>query len=257
MLGLSILIFAASAAQAPAQAEQRRAAEEILRELLAEDDRVGFFRDGRGHERLILDSRARASDQSGICERDVLVVERAPVGASRPEGSAAIRSIKSEPWYFVVTDADERPSWALAGDALERACAAITPYQARWFTAPDARRAKSAVAGLFALRDELRRPRSARIEWDCRFQGCPGGAELAERITPLDPGWVLGPPFVRCPEDRWCVGVGLPNPGCGAWSTELRMDGVETDRLVSARIGGFVGALACGEMEMNEPQPGG
>ena len=247
-----LLLSAAQAPSMPTEAEQRRTATEVLEQLVAEDGNLAGSRDYRGHDHVLIQSHPRASEQGGLCEFDLLVIERAAAEMTRPAGSSTIRSVETKSWFYVLTNESEQPSWEIQGEEQERRCAAIHPDDHRWFEADDENVAHSVVSGLFTLVAELRKPRSRLIEWrHCAIGGeCPNRSELAERIDPLNPGMARLSIYQRCPEGRWCVSTLLDNPGCGAWSAQLLMDGVHTDRLMMARIDGFVGALHCGEQAM-------
>ena len=244
------LLLIASAAQLgdPPATERRRTARELLEQLLAEDSNVGGFRDYRGRDHVSIEGRPRRSPRPGLCEKDILRMERASKDEKRPEGASTLMEVQTERWFYVVADARNQPRWDLAWEPLDRECAKLTPH--RWFSATNVDAALSAVAGLTALKSELNRPGSRKIEPFCGIaRKCPDLAKLAERIDPLQPSGA----WLRerdCPKDRWCVDVLLDNVGCGAWSTQLRMESTDITRFRSARIGDFVGALHGGEMEM-------
>ena len=248
---LAPLLLIAAQSSDPAEPEQRRTAREMLGQLLAEDQNLGGFTDYRGRYHLLIHGQPRGSDRPGLCEKDVLSMTRASAAEKRPEGGSTLLEVKSERWFYVAADAREQPRWELAGEPLDRECVGADAGHDRWFTATDALAASSAVAGLIALKAELAKRGSTRIEARCRPAGdCPDFAALAERIDPLQPSGAWSFRDSDCPKDRWCVDVLLDNPGCGAWSSQLRMDRIDTHRFRSARIGDFVGALHCGEMEM-------
>jgi hypothetical protein len=247
------LLLMVSAAQLgdPAEPGQRRMAREMLEQLLAEDSNLGGFTDYRGRDHVSLSGRPRGSPRPGLCERDILRMERASKEEKRPEGGSTLLEVKTERWFYVLADARKQPRWELAYEPLDRECVKLHPGDFRWFSAENADAAISAVAGLAALKAELARPGSKKIDASCGLMGrCPDFAELAERIDPLRPvgAWLFRRP--DCPGDRWCVDVLLENPGCGGWSAQLRMEATDIRRFRSARIGDFVGALHCGEMEV-------
>jgi len=250
---LAPLLLMVSAAQFndPPEPEQRRMASELFDQLLTEDSNADAWRDYRGRDHVSLDGRPRGSNRQGLCERDILRMERASKEEKRPEGGSTLLEVKTERWFYVLSDAKNEPRWEVGYEPLDRECVKLDPNNHRWFSATDADAAVSAVAGLVALKAELGRPSSKKIEASCGFFGkCPAFAELAERIDPLHPSgaWLFA--GKDCPEDRWCVDVLLDNVGCGAWSTQLRMDRIHITHFHSARIGHFVGGLHCGEMEM-------
>jgi hypothetical protein len=257
MIALAALLLLAAAAPEPEtpEAEARHMAREVMEQLIAGDDHPFKLRTYDGHDVVYMTSGPRASRTGGICQSDSLTVERAPADRLPLPGSSPIREIKAESHYYVVADEREQPLWTLQGNALEERCAAIDTAHYRWFTADDLDAAKSAVIGLTALKVELMKPSSPQVENRC-VPSCPGPAELARRIDPLRPVGAWRFDRGDCPKGRWCVDVLLDNVGCGAWSTQLRMDDVEITRFRSARIGYFVGALACGEMEMEREAQG-
>ena len=247
---LAMMLLAAQSSD-PAEPGQRRVAREMLDQLLAEDDNLGGFRDYRGRDHGSVGGRPRGSDKPGLCERDILSITRASADEKRPEGGSTLLELKSERWFYVIADPKGQPRWELGGEPLDRECVKVHPGQHGWFTATNSDAASSAVAGLIALKAELGRPGSRKIEKFCMSKrNCPDLAAVARLIDPLEPSgaWLFRGD--RCPDDGWCVDVLLDNPGCGAWSTQLRMDGIDIRRFRSARIGHFVGALHCGEMEM-------
>jgi hypothetical protein len=222
-------------------------AREAFEQLLAEDENLGGFVDYRGRQHVSIGGRPRASGEDGLCERDILSIVHAGRETGPPGGSTIVE-IKSERWFYVLADDKGQPRWDLRAEPLDRACAAVHPGESAWFTATTADAAVSAVAGLIALKAEMARPGSRMIEQRCRpASGCPDLARLAALIDPLEPSGAWLRPGRDCPDDRWCVEVLLDHPGCGGWSTLLRMDPVDTRRFRSARIGAFVGALHCGE----------
>jgi hypothetical protein len=244
------LLLAAAPAAEPTDAEARRTARDMLEQFLAEDEHLSLFRSYDGNDGVIIAPRGRASNRDGMCERDVITIQRAAADRLPTPGSSAIREVKAEKWFYVVTDESDQPLWTLRGNDLERRCAAVPANQSRWFSADDVDSALSAVHGLFALKTELLKPSSERVEKECGLIGrCPESASLAERIDPLRPigAWKFR---LNCPQDRWCVDVLLDNVGCGAWSTQLRMESTDITSFRSARIGHFVGGLHCGEMEV-------
>jgi hypothetical protein len=264
LLAPLLLMISAAQFSDPAEPEQRRIAKEMLEQLLAEDSNLGGSRDYRGRDHVSISGRPRGSQRPGLCERDILRMERASKEEKRPEGGSTLLEVKTERWFYVLADAKEQPRWELAYEPLDRECVKLHPHHHRWFSAASVDTAVSAVAGLAALKAELGRPGSSKIEASCRWMGrCPDFAELAKLIDPLQPSGAWQFHGSDCPQDRWCVDVLLDNPGCGGWSAQLRMDRTGIRQFRSARIGNFVGALHCGEMEVEremearEAQPKG
>jgi hypothetical protein len=253
---IPLLVAAAQAPQYadPLEPEERRIAGEAIGVLLQEDDNLSITRSYDGSEIVSISTRPRAAQVDSFCVFDNLRIRRAgptvemAEGIGLAPGSARIRSVESDQWFYVLVDERERPVPDVRGRELEGRCADVHPAQHRWFRADDAQIARSVVAGLTSLAEELRSGRSRRIEWRCAPSRCPSAERLAERIDPLNP-MMATRGFGSCPEGRWCVHTLLDNPGgCGAWSTDLEMEGNAPTRLVRARIGNFVGSH-CGHVE--------
>jgi len=240
---------AAPPVNAAEQAERGQALQ-IFEQLMAEDGNIAISRpDNRGNEYLYMHTRGRASNVvGGTCERDHLTIQRS-VGEVQPWEAPGVRSVRTTQWFYILRDADGQPLWEVRNSDQQRLCAEVSPNSSDWFEADDATAARSASAGLFALREELQKANPRRAHFACRPHGCPSASDMAARITPLRPSgaWREGR---ECPEDDWCVRTLIQNVGCGAWSTQLRMDRIHTDRFRSARIDNFVGALHCGEEGM-------
>ena len=258
MIALASFLLLASAAQAhpdPAEHEQRRAARQILEQLLAEDEYVHHSRNYRGHDSLFIQTRARASDKGGLCRKDSLSIERDPAAPAGREGPGGIRKVESTPWFYVLTDSGKKPLWEVTGEELERRCSKVSTREGDWFEAEGGPEAKAAVVALSALKTELLKALPGRDVWTCLMRrGCPDPRKVADLIEPLDPGTVTGgeAALERCPEDRWCLTVQLQDPFCGAWVTQIMMDRKDNGRFRSARPTWRAGMLECGEREMND-----
>jgi hypothetical protein len=248
----ALLLAAVQPSPDPAEPEQRQLARELFEQLLAEDANIGGQRYPDGRDYILINTRPRASDEGGLCTYDLLFVERAALVPPPQPGGTTIRRFETQRWFFVLTGAGGQPDWEVRGEELERRCAATNGADASWFEADDPLTARATVSALFTLAAELRKPHSGMIEWQCGpGPNCPDRIALAERIRPLSPMMATRRVYERCPEGRLCVQTLLRNPGCGSWSTQLQIDPEHPDRLRFARIGNFVGALACGEMEMD------
>lgn len=249
----AILLAAAPAAPGPSEPEQRRIAKEVLDQLLAEDGDVTHFRDHQGHDRIWIASVPRG-DEPGLCRRDGVSIERNPKAAG-----GGIREIDVKRWFYVVTDERDRPLWRLHGDELERRCRAGGPSGQNWFEAGNGFDARMAVQGLEALKAQLTVPDPRRDLWICRdvpmVKRCPDPSAIARRVDPLRPGPVRSAESStdRCPDKFYCVSVELPNPYCGSWVTQLRMDPRDDYRFHSARAISLAGMLECGERELFDP----
>lgn len=249
VLGVSLMAAPAST-QSPSEAAEREAVERVLAQVLAEDDNVGHFRDYREHEYVSVRTRGRASNVGGVCELDILRIERAATADTVSPGGATIRSMTTKRWFFVITGENGDPAWDLRYDALERACVAVQPGDHRWFEADDQWSAKAAVVGLLALGPELRR-RSRTVQWDCMPSRCPEGEELASRLEPLRPAMAVRAER-GCESGQLCVGTLLRTARCPSVSVTLIVDSVGLDRFRGARIGHSVGDLHCGEQQAYE-----
>jgi hypothetical protein len=231
-----------SGSDAKARAEARGAARGVLEQLFAEDRDVYHHRDGRGHDRVEIDTRPRASDSEGICQIDRLEIER--------DSAGAIRKVETTHWFLVLTGAADKPRWDLEGEELEKSCAAAE-WSDRWFEADEAFDAEAAVVALLALKKELLKAEPTAGVWGCGIRkDCPDPKAIGERIDPLNPQKVRdgGQGGVPCPETLYCVSVSLSHTDCDNRVTQLRLNRSREFRFHSARPGWKIHVLHCGEV---------
>jgi hypothetical protein len=239
----SLLLLAAAQAPSPG-AEARGAARTLFEQLLVEDEDVYHERDRLGGEQVTIATRPRASDRHGICQLDRLEIERDPGGA--------IRKLETTHRFLIVTGRDDKPRWDLAGEALEKSCAAAGGLDG-WFGADEPFDAEAAVVALLALKQALLEPDRAAGLWGCRTRShCPDPKAIAERIRPLNPEhvWDGDTAGLPCPEGKYCVAVTLQHTDCDSWITQLRLDRSGGFRLHSARAGRQLAVLHCGDPTM-------
>lgn len=234
MLTLAPLLFLASLQptwselEAKDEAEARAGARKVLEQLLAEDPKV-YHREWEGIVEVGVNTKVRAADRNGICQRDRLEIEKPSAGG--------FRRVETSHWFYIVAGPDQKPRWDLEGEALETVCAGVERSE-RWFQADEAFDAEAAVVALAGLKAALSEPRPEPGVWSCRKgRKCPDPKALAAQIDPLNPGRVYdgGHGGVSCPEDLYCVAVSLSHTKCDNWVTQLRIDRSSGFRFHSAR----------------------
>ena len=236
----------------------------VLEQLVREAGSAGFLTTYDGGSHLWIETRARGTSTSGICENDLIKIDmsRAPDSAAGPAGDpggvgsarpARIRSVETSKRYHLLRDPWNKPTWQVSGPALEAECAKISGTGYSFYAAESADEYRAALLGLeqvrAALADEhspLIRIRCGRMRGDCGFDRKRWIAE----IDPLFSGDVWAPAFNSACGDggRRCQRFLLLDLSiCGSWDLEMESDYAEPPRLRSATFTARPGGLIhCG-----------
>lgn len=240
---IGALLATMLAAQPPPEAddERWRAAEPVLRQMIAEAHGVRPSVDFRGAAHLTLWTRARASDENGVCAREELRIEMdgAVAPPSGEEGAPArIREVEAERQFHILRTGEGEPRWDLTGDPLERACADPDEGSYDWIGAESAEDARAAVLGLLAVKAALAEPASPLIRARCeRPRTCLDRKRAAGWIDPFDSS-ARGPlRSSRCGgarRYRCQVFIVLDAGHCQVWHLELETEWEAPYRVRSA-----------------------
>lgn len=217
--------------RATARAEALRDGAPVFDQLVREADSVYHIVDALGRRQISLTMRARASQVPGICEREMLSIQMADAAAAgiAPRQPPRIRGIESERQFHLLRDAQDRPRWDVAGDALAIACAAPDEGGFDWFKARSAYEYRIGVLSLAEVDRALGDPGSRLIRVRCARAGrCRlDRAYMASQIDPTSSG------DINDPQLRSTCGDGghrcqsfmiLDISICGSWDIEIESD---------------------------------
>ncbi|HEV2816981.1 MAG TPA: hypothetical protein VGW40_07155 [Allosphingosinicella sp.] len=250
------LLAATLAAQPPPEADEGRwrAAEPLIRQMIGEAHGVDRSVDYRGAAHLTVWTRARASDESGICAREELRIEMADAAAAPAVAQgerARIRAVEVERQFHVLKTEDDRPRFEIADDALETACADPREGSFDWIRADSAEGARAAVTGLIAVRAALAEPGSPLIRVRCsRPRTCLDRSAAQSWIAPFDSSALSPLRSTRCGgarRYRCQVFIVLDMGNCTAWHLEMETAWEAPYRLRSATFRDRGAVMHCGD----------
>lgn len=201
----------------------KRSEQQVRRDL------DGFLLKGRSNEigQGELVTRAHASEVAGVCQRDMIRIDYAPVDVDNRDGPDRPAGLRVRPWFHIVgplTTKDPRGRW----DAFPEACTALDREpDAVWV---DAYTAFDVAAAGMMVRTVLDEVRAGRLKVDCLSPGsasaeCPQDARRTTTVARID---YVG--SCQAPVGQLCLGVNFSNglsmtlranrqPGAPGWPT--------------------------------------